>query len=284
MTASGRRLAVLGSPIAHSKSPALHAAAYGVLGLDWSYTALETTEETLAAVLEDPVARWHGLSLTMPLKHAVRPLLDEEDLVARATGAVNTVLLERDGSSVRRRGFNTDVAGIVRALGDAGVTRVDRVEVLGGGATAASAIAAAAELGASSVTATVRAPARAEPLRAVAETLGTVLEIRSFDEWSAGEPHPLVISTLPGAAAEELAVPDDVIAASTLFDVAYAPWPSPLAIRWRARRSSVVSGFGMLLHQALVQVRIFAGGDPTRTLPREDDVLAAMRAAVPDGS
>jgi shikimate dehydrogenase len=280
---AGARLAVLGSPIAHSKSPALHAAAYRVLGLDWSYTALETTEASLAAVLADPVARWHGLSLTMPLKHAVRPLLDEEDRVARATGAVNTVLLERGAGVVRRRGFNTDVAGIVRALGEAGVPASDRVEILGAGATAASAIAAAAERGATRITVTARSPQRAEPLRRVAAALGTELDIRSFDDWESGEPHPLVVSTLPGGASGALTVPDAVVAASTLFDVAYSPWPSPLAVRWRAGGSPVVSGLGMLLHQALVQVRIFTAGDPAAPLPREDEVLSAMRAAVADG-
>ncbi|WP_236713672.1 shikimate dehydrogenase family protein [Rathayibacter tanaceti] len=99
MTAAGYRLAVLGAPIAHSKSPALHAAAYRVLGLDWSYSAVETTEATLAAVVSGE--RWHGLSLTMPLKHAVRPLLAEEDPVARTTGAVNTVLVDRSGAGPR---------------------------------------------------------------------------------------------------------------------------------------------------------------------------------------
>ena len=90
---------VLGAPIAHSKSPALHAAAYRVLGLDWSYRAVETTEETLAEVVSGEP--WHGLSLTMPLKHAVRPLLAEEDAVARVTGAVNTVLVDRSGPAPR---------------------------------------------------------------------------------------------------------------------------------------------------------------------------------------
>ncbi|MWV49769.1 shikimate dehydrogenase [Rathayibacter sp. VKM Ac-2803] len=270
-----RRLAVLGSPIAHSKSPALHAAAYGVLGLEWTYTAVEATEATLADVIARE--RWHGLSLTMPLKHAVRPLLAEEDLVARATGAVNTVLVEGE----RLRGFNTDVAGIVRALAEAGITSADRVEVLGGGATAASAIAAAAELGAARVTVTLRSPERAAALEPVATALGVVLDVRPFADWESGAPHPLVVSTLPGGAADALRVPDVVAASSTLFDVAYSPWPSTLALRWRAAESPVVSGFGMLLHQALVQVRIFAGGDPAVPLPREGAVLEAMRAAVP---
>ncbi|WP_323742888.1 MULTISPECIES: shikimate dehydrogenase [unclassified Rathayibacter] len=281
MTSGSRRLAVLGSPIAHSKSPALHAAAYRVLGLDWSYTAVETTKATLAAVIADPSARWHGLSLTMPLKHAVRPLLDEEDVIARATGAVNTLLIDRDGGDLRLRGFNTDVAGIVRALSEAGIASVERVEILGGGATAASAVAAAAQLGAAQVSAVVRSPERAAPLASVAAALGVALEVRPFARWGELPLAPLVISTLPGGSAATLAVPPQVASSSTLFDVAYAPWPSSLALRWSAVGSPVVSGFGMLLHQALVQVRVFVGGDPTVPLPSEDEVLAAMRAIVP---
>ncbi|SMH39424.1 shikimate dehydrogenase [Rathayibacter oskolensis] len=278
MTTAGNRLAVLGSPIAHSKSPALHAAAYRVLGLDWSYTAVETTEATLAEVVAG--SPWHGLSLTMPLKHAVRPLLAEEDLVARVTGAVNTVLVERGSGESRLLGFNTDVAGIVRALGEAGVASADRIEVLGGGATAASALAAAAELGAALVTVTTRSPERAAALEPVAAAVGVALAIRPLSEWDRGEPHPLVVSTLPGGAADALRVPDPVAASSTLFDVAYSPWPSRLALLWQEAGSPVVSGFGMLLHQALIQVRIFVGGDPSLPLPREDEVLAAMRVAV----
>ncbi|MDY0912089.1 shikimate dehydrogenase [Rathayibacter festucae] len=281
---AGRRLAVLGSPIAHSRSPELHAAAYRVLGLDWSYTAVEATEATLAAVVGDAVAQWHGLSLTMPLKHAVRPLLDEEDLVARATGAVNTVLLDRSAGAPLLRGFNTDVAGIVRALGEAGVHSAERVEILGGGATAASALAAAAELGAARVTVTLRSPEKAAPLAAIAEAVGVALDVRPFSDWDGTDAAPLLVSTLPGGASAELAVPDAVVAASTLFDVAYSPWPSPLALRWGAAGSPVVSGLGMLLHQALLQVRVFVRGDPAVPLPGEDAVLAAMRATLPADS
>nr|WP_202129593.1 shikimate dehydrogenase [Rathayibacter rathayi] len=279
VTRAGYRLAVLGSPIAHSRSPALHAAAYRVLGLDWSYTAVETTEATLADVVTG--GSWHGLSLTMPLKHAVRPLLTEEDAVATTTGAVNTVLIDRCGPVPLLRGFNTDVTGIVRALDEAGAARAERVQILGGGATAASALVAAVERGADRVEVVLRTPAKAATLARIAGELGVDFVVRSFDDWSANA--PLVISTLPGGAADSLDVPDTVVAGSTLFDVAYSPWPSELARRWDAAGSPVVSGLGMLLHQALVQVRIFVAGDPAVPLEREDEVLAALRLAVSAG-
>lgn len=277
-------LAVLGSPIGHSRSPLLHAAAYGRLGLDWSYGSHEVDEEGLAAFVNGRDESWRGLSLTMPLKVAIRPLLAEEDLVARATGAVNTVLFDRSGPVLRLRGFNTDVAGIVRALADAGVTSAAHVEILGGGATAASAIAAAAELGAEQVVVTVRSPERAAALASVGRDLGTVVSIRSFAEWGEGAAPQLVISTLPGTATSSLSVPSALPGGSTLFDVAYSPWPSVLGALWSAAGSMVVSGLEMLVHQALVQVRIFVSGDPTQPLPDEDAVLAAMRASLPEQS
>src|SRR5665213_2310866 len=102
-----RKLAVLGSPIGHSKSPLLHRAAYRALGLDWVYDTADVSEETLADFLAGLGPEWRGLSLTMPLKQSVMPLLDEADHLAEQTGGANTVLLD-DGAV---RGFNTDVSG-----------------------------------------------------------------------------------------------------------------------------------------------------------------------------
>jgi len=125
------RAAVLGRPIAHSLSPALHRAAYAALGLDWSYDAVDCGPDELAALLDGLGPEWRGLSLTMPLKAAVLPLLDDVAPLAAAVAAANTVVL-RDG---RRSGHNTDVHGIVAALAEVGVTSVSRAVVLGGGAT-----------------------------------------------------------------------------------------------------------------------------------------------------
>ncbi|HSN06153.1 MAG TPA: shikimate dehydrogenase, partial [Candidatus Angelobacter sp.] len=112
MPDSRRRAAVLGHPVEHSLSPALHRAAYAALGLDWVYERVDVTPEGLRAFLDSLDGSWAGLSLTMPLKSDVLPLLDAVDPVAAATGAVNTVVLA-DG---RRTGANTDVGGMVAAL------------------------------------------------------------------------------------------------------------------------------------------------------------------------
>ncbi|HET8778877.1 MAG TPA: shikimate dehydrogenase, partial [Agromyces sp.] len=154
MGSERRRLAVLGAPIAHSKSPGLHRAAYRRLGLEWEYSAIELRGNDLAEFVGGLDASWRGLSLTMPLKQDVLPLLDDVDELARLTGASNTVLF--DGGT--RRGFNTDVGGIVRALAEAGCERIGHGVLIGGGATAASALAAMAELGAESVRVFLRRP------------------------------------------------------------------------------------------------------------------------------
>src|ERR1700722_10893361 len=111
------KAAVLGKPIAHSLSPALHRAAYRALGLtDWTYELVECDEAGLAGYLNSRGPEWAGLSLTMPLKRTVLPLLGHVDPLAAATGGANTVVFRADG----RYGYNTDVQGIVDALTEAG--------------------------------------------------------------------------------------------------------------------------------------------------------------------
>ncbi|WP_345764624.1 shikimate dehydrogenase [Diaminobutyricibacter sp. McL0608] len=305
--ASPRRLAVLGSPIAHSKSPALHAAAYAALGLDWTYEAVEVTTDTLPAFIDACArdAEWRGLSLTMPLKQAVIPVLNEVDRVATVTGAANTVLFDysetavaalddsdagdesaasdddHDATSVVIRGFNTDVAGIVRALAAAGLTSARYVLILGGGATAASAMVAAAELGAEKVVVAARSLERSVWLEPLAHSLGLMIQIRSLGQADRTLDVPdLVVSTLPASAATDILFTDSTRRRATLLDVSYDPWPSAFARAWESVGGTVVSGLAMLAHQALLQVRIFTGGDPLQPLDKEDDVLAAMLAAV----
>jgi len=289
-TASGdpRRLAVLGSPIGHSLSPALHAAAYTALGLPWQYGAADVAEGALGAFLDTLGPDWRGLSLTMPLKHEIIPFLADLDRVASLTGAVNTVLFDEDpadGSPRRLTGFNTDVPGLVRALAEAGTDRAAHVTVVGAGATAASAVATAAELGAESVEIIARTPARAEPLGALARQLGLTVAIHGLDAL----PDParqtdLVLSTLPGGVSLPGEFALGIRASVLLFDVGYAPWPSALARSWADAGGQSRSGLTMLLHQALVQVRIFVGGDPFEPLPDEDSVLRQMRAALPESA
>lgn len=264
---------MLGSPISHSKSPALHRAAYGRLGLDWEYTAVEMDGARLETFLDGLDGSWRGLSLTMPLKQDVLPLLDEVDEPARLTGAANTVLF--DGG--RRRGFNTDVGGIVRTLRETGLDRVTRGVLIGGGATAASALAAMAELGASGVHVLLRRPDAARALIELGSTLGVEVQAAPVAGLATAEHADLVVSTVPGGTELGSEASAALVHGAVLLDVAYSPWPTALAAQWLDADGTVVHGLGMLLHQALLQVRIFVTGDPTRPLPDEAGVLAVMR-------
>ncbi|MFP7760516.1 shikimate dehydrogenase [Marisediminicola sp. LYQ134] len=263
---------MLGHPIAHSKSPDLQLAAYRELGVDWSYERIDMDASGIAGFVTSRTPAWRGLSLTMPLKRDVVPVLDSLDEVAALTGAANTVVFGENGI----HGMNTDVFGIVSALGS---TDVSDVLVLGSGATAGSLIVALGELGAARVVVAARAPERAAPLAVIAERIGLDVTVTDLATPPAGEP-TLVVSTLPGGTSLPWPVADAHIRSSTLFDVAYDPWPSALASTWSRAGRPVISGLEMLVAQALGQVRVFVSGDPTLSVTDEPSVLAAMRASV----
>ncbi|EMF00850.1 shikimate dehydrogenase [Streptomyces mobaraensis NBRC 13819 = DSM 40847] len=263
-----RRAAVLGSPIAHSLSPVLHRAAYAALGLgEWTYGRYEIDEAALPAFVERLDESWAGLSLTMPLKRAVIPLLDEISDTARSVEAVNTVLVGPDG---RLTGDNTDIPGLVAALRERGVDKVASAAVLGAGATASSALAALAGICAGEVTAYVRSAERAAEMRRWGERLGVAVRTADWSRAAEAFEAPLVVATTPAGAADALAtaVPDRP---GTLFDVLYEPWPTPLAAAWAARGGTVLGGLDLLVHQAVLQVERMTGVSPAP--------LAAMRAA-----
>lgn len=276
-----RRLAVLGSPIAHSLSPRLHAAAYRALGLDWEYGSAEVTGATLEQFVRTRDESWRGLSLTMPLKRDVLPLLDRRHPLVLRTGSANTVLFDDDGGERQLVGYNTDVHGIASALQAAGRDSVERVHVLGGGATAASAIAAVATLGAKRVDVSVRSPHKAEALAEVGTASGVEVVVGSLADAAAdGQRADVVISTLPNGADVEIAFDEATRKRALLFDVAYHPWPTPLAAAWQEAGGVVIGGLELLLRQALMQVRIFVEADPGHPLHDENAVFEAMRAEI----
>jgi len=258
-TDSKRRAAVLGSPIAHSLSPVLHRAAYAELGLDdWSYEQFEIDEEALPGFLAQLGPEWAGLSLTMPLKRAVFPLLDEVSDTAASVEAVNTVVFTRDG---RRLGDNTDIPGMVAALRERGVEQVDSAAILGAGATASSALAALARICTGEVVAYVRSEARAAEMRQWGERLDIEVRTEDWADASRALRAPLVVATTPAGTTDALAaaVPERP---ATLFDVLYEPWPTALAARWSAYGGAVVSGLDLLVHQAVLQVEQMTGRTP----------------------
>ncbi|MFI6123393.1 shikimate dehydrogenase [Streptomyces sp. NPDC051064] len=254
-----RRAAVLGSPIAHSLSPVLHRAAYAELGLgNWTYERFDVDEAALPGFVEGLDSSWAGLSLTMPLKRAVIPLLDGISDTAASVETVNTVVFTEDG---RRTGDNTDIPGMVAALHERGVDKVESAAVLGAGATASSALAALSVICTGPVTAYVRSAARADEMRGWGERLGVDVRIADWARADEALRAPLAIATTPAGTTDALAdaVPT---APGTLFDVLYEPWPTVLASRWSAAGGTVVGGLDLLVHQAVLQVEQMTGRTP----------------------
>ena len=259
---------MLGSPIAHSLSPVLHRAAYADLGLhDWHYEAIEVADVAgLRAALARP---WAGLSLTMPLKRLVAPLLDQVSDLARDVGAVNTVTFGPRG----RVGHNTDVHGIVAALAEGGVNALSAGAgcVVGGGATAAAALAALSLMGDAAPVVVVRDLAHAGEVLAAATRLGLTPRLVT---WAEAAPHvraaSVVVSTVPASASQAVVELMPTVAAGLLLDVVYDPWPTSAALAWRCAGGTAVGGFVMLLHQGAAQVYLMTGQHPS---------VEAMRSA-----
>jgi shikimate dehydrogenase len=283
-TGAIRRAAVLGSPVAHSLSPALHRAAYRELGLaGWSYDAIECDEQGLPALLNSLGPEWAGLSLTMPLKRAVLPLLHYTEPLAAEVGAANTVVF----AGGQRRGFNTDVGGIVSALSEAGVTAEGNVLVLGSGATACSALAALRQIGATDIAVAVRTPGRAEALLAVASRLGVHVRLIALGRDLASQPWQLVVSTIPATAAEPAAAQLSAgeLTATAILDVGYDPWPTPLAAAAAKAGSAVISGYELLVHQAVGQVELMTGQQaPVSIMHAAGLAELARRRGISDGA
>lgn len=254
-----RRAGVLGHPIAHSLSPTLHRAAYAGLELDWEYEAYDVEESQLSGFIDGLGAEWAGLSLTMPLKVAAVPLMDFVEPMAKLVGAVNTVLIQHVGPMRQFVGANTDVHGVVAALREQGVARVESAVILGGGATATSAMAALGQLGCTAPVVAVRSRARAGALVRAATRMGVAPRFVAFDDVARDLVHAdAVVSTIPADAAAAL-VPALTTARGVLLDVVYEPLESPFAASWTASGGTAVNGTRMLLHQAGEQVRLMTG-------------------------
>jgi shikimate dehydrogenase len=237
----------------------LHRTAYRELGLgDWSYDRFEIDEEALPGFFGDLGPEWAGLSLTMPLKRAVIPLLDEVSETAASVEAVNTVVFTEDG---RRVGDNTDIPGMVAALRERGIEQVDSAAILGAGATASSALAALAQICTGEVVAYVRSAERAAEMRRWGERLDVEVRTQDWAQAAQALRAPLVIATTPAGTTDALsaAVPERP---ATLFDVLYDPWPTDLAARWSGYGGAVVSGLDLLVHQAVLQVEQMTGRAP----------------------
>lgn len=263
-----RRAAVLGSPIAHSRSPQLHLAAYRALGLvDWSYDRIECTADDLPALVGGFGPDWVGLSVTMPGKFAALRFADEHTARAALVGSANTLVRTTSGW----RADNTDVDGVMGALGTA-ITGPDTglAAVIGSGGTAPAAMVALAEAGVGDVSIVSRSRDRAAPLLDLAARVGVTTRWIELGTPLTGL--GVVVSTIPAEAAAQYA--DTIAGVPVLLDAIYDPWPTPLAQAVTAAGGKVVSGLQMLLHQAFTQVEQFTG----RPAPKEA-MIAALGSA-----
>ncbi len=266
--------AVIGSPIEHSLSPVIHRAAWAQLGIDgWEYHRLEQDTDSLPGFIAGLGADCAGLSVTMPCKQAVMPLLDVIDPLASAVGAVNTVV----PSSGVLAGFNTDVTGIAsavrRACSMAGCSAPSSALVLGARATASSALAALGELGITSSTVAARRFGGPGSVVAAASRLGVTIEQVLWSDAEAvdraASSADLVISTLPASAADPLAERLRVREGQILLDVVYSPRDTALRRAFENAGGVVAEGTDMLVFQAGAQVQLMTGRSPDTGVMRE---------------
>jgi shikimate dehydrogenase len=264
-SAPPRRAAVLGSPIAHSRSPQLHLAAYRALGLpDWTYERIECGAEELPGVVGGFGPEWVGVSVTMPGKFAALRFADEHTERAARVGSANTLVRTPTGW----RADNTDIDGVTGAIGSAS----GRALVCGSGGTAPAVVVGLAELGVSGITVVARDPQKAARLVDLGARIGVPTRFCRLgggglaDEVAAAE---VLVSTIPAEVAARYA--GAFAAIPVLLDAVYDPWPTPLAAAVGAAGGRVINGLRMLLHQAFSQVEQFTGLPAPR---------AAMEAAL----
>jgi shikimate dehydrogenase len=244
---------VLGSPIAHSKSPLLHLAAYRALGLnDWTYERIECGAQELPAVVGGFGPEWVGVSVTAPGKFAALRFADERTERAEQVGSANTLVRTERGW----RADNTDVDGVAGAIGSTS----GQALVCGSGGTAPAAIVGLAQLGVAAITVVARDPEKAARLVDLGSRLGVPTQFCGLD--SAGLPDrvaaaEVLVSTIPAEVAARYAGTFAPI--PVLLDAVYDPWPTPLAAAVGAAGGRVIGGLQMLLHQAFAQVEQFTG-------------------------
>jgi shikimate dehydrogenase len=268
---STRTLGVIGWPVEHSLSPAIHNAAIEALALDLVYVALPVAPGSLRDALEGLAALgFVGANVTMPHKTEAAAIVDERSDDATRLGAVNTIVVTEDGLV----GHNTDAPGFDRMLRhDEGVDPAGRRALLYGAGGAARAVGLAlARGGAERITVAVRDPVRADPLRAALEGLGTALEVTTMVGAPAVEADLIVNATPLGADGEELPTPA-LTEGMVVIDLLYRPALTPLLARARAAGATAAGGLGLLLHQAASSFELWTGQVPPL------DVMSAAAVA-----
>ncbi len=257
ITGGTRVAAVIGNPVRHSLSPALHNAAFEQLGLDWVYAAFDVSPgEAQAALDAMRTFRLGGLSITMPHKEAVASAVDSLDPAAAALRSVNTVVPQADGSL---KGYSTDGAGFVASLAAAGVSVAGlAVCVLGAGAAARSIVDALARAGVAQVAVVNRTTAAAEEAASLAGVTGVVGGTANVSD-----AHILINATSVGMGGYELPCDPSLLrSGQVVADIVYHPRETALLRAARSAGATTVEGLGMLVHQAALQQQLWHGHLP----------------------
>ena len=255
------RAAVLGSPIGHSRSPLLHNTGYRAAGLEhWSYGRFECIAEQLPELIGALDNSYRGFSVTMPAKFAALDFATERTDRAERIGSANTLVRIGEGVHAGWRADNTDVDGVFGALAELDVSASlmgAHATVIGGGGTARPVLWALASLGVTQVTVVNRTD-RSEELAPLVETHGGRCTFVSYEAAlrDLAKQSAVLVSTVPSAAIQDH-VQD--LAHTSVFDVIYEPWPTPLVTQTQRNGHKAVGGHVMLANQAYGQFEQFTG-------------------------
>jgi shikimate dehydrogenase len=285
---------VLGDPVRHSLSPAMHNAAIAALGLDWAYLALPVAAADLAVVLQGLEAiDCRGLNVTLPHKQAAAVLAQELTPLARRLGAVNT-LVRRDGGGWL--GHNTDVEGFLAPLRSLAAREA---LVLGCGGSARAVVAGLVELGLGRIRVAGRDSTRLGQFLASCADWAPGLEPLAWGPGAAGEPDPLaealagadlVVNTTPlgmasgrdpAAAARSPLDPAQVALLrpdATVYDLIYIPRPTTLLRLAGERGCRTLDGLEMLVQQGAASLRLWSGRPDVPVIAMRDAALARLGA------
>jgi len=273
------RAAVLGSPISHSLSPALHNRAYEILGIPGKYDAIEISEVEFPqffaeATALDAKVDWRGFSLTMPLKEMVTDSLSGVDPLAKRISSANTILIDRSSQEVNVKILSTDVLGFNAIFDRLTINRDSSVAIIGGGGTARAALAALDGL-VSNINFYQRSEKRNDLVRNTA-SLSSV-DFCDFNALNDIAGYSLIISTLPSTASKVVVaeIPNRLGENQVFLDVAYSPFPSAPSVAWQKAGGAVIDGVELLIRQALEQIRLM-----TRTNFEPDQMYEELRTHV----
>jgi shikimate dehydrogenase len=279
LSASTRVAGVIGDPVRHSLSPALHNAAYAALGLDWVYVAFPVPGgEGAAAVAAMRALGLAGLSVTMPHKAAVAAAVDQLTATATRLGVANTVSWAGD----QLEGDSTDGDGFLDALrGDDGFDPAGRrCVVLGAGGAARAVTLALADAGAATIDVVARRAGPGEDCAALAGQAGRWVPADDVDgPVVAVMAADLVVNATPVGMGHDSDIPFGLTPEALrrdqwVVDLIYAPAVTPLLAAARTQGATTANGLGMLIHQAARQVGRWTGRPP----PLEAMSAAALGA------